>query len=316
MADAPVMDPPAAPPAGAPASPPASGIQEPWEKSWIQPDFSLDHKALDRLPEHLKGLRPTLERQKNFEGVLMALDHAQAVSGKKALAPLPPGSPAEVIAERKALLDTINGVPKEAKDYGIAKPKDLPDAVWHQGLADGYAAWCQKNSVSPAAAKELMGLNLGFVQEQLKAQADGETKFWGGQQQAFEGVLKRENISPDRAAALVEKGAISLGLDITNEQTKTFLKGSDARLMALRHAIAIGESPTIQSTEGVKGVARDPSSEALDIQRNPANPDYAVYHNRDGKFSRSQVDAVKERVNELYRQATAKTAAAAGRGRK
>ena len=315
MAD--VQEPPPAPPAAAPpAAPPPSGVSEPWAKSWIQPDFSLDHKALDRLPDHLKGLRPTLERQKDFEGVLMALDHAQAVSGKKALAPLPPNSTAEVLAERKALLDTINGVPKDAKEYGIAKPKDLPDVAWHQGLADGFAAWAQKNSVSPAAAKELMAVNLGFVQEQLKKQAEGEAQFWTAQQQAFEGVLKRENISPDRAAALVEKGAISLGLDIANEQTKTFLKGSDARLMALRHAIAIGESPTLTGSAPDGGRTADPMAAALDIQRNPANPDYAVYHNREGKFSRSQVDAVKERVNELYRQATAKTAAAAGRGRR
>ncbi len=278
-----------------------SGITEPWAKSWIQPDFTLDHKALDRLPDHLKSLRPTLERQKNFEGVLGALDHAQMIAGKKALAPLPPEAPETAKLERKTLLDTINGVPASPKDYGISRPKDFPEAHWNQSLADKAVAWAHKNSVPPSAMKELVfEINGGEVKSQLAAQEQNENQFWAKEQQRFDSVVKKENIGGDRASALVEKGAIALGLDLTNEQTKTFLKGADARLMAMRHAIAIGEDRVITGEGENSGGTRDYAAEATDIQRNPANPEYAVYRNKDQKYSRAQQDSVVAKVNRLH----------------
>ncbi len=69
-APAPVL--PEAPPTSAAPStpPPSSGISEPWAKEWIKPDYTFDHKALERLPDHLKGLKPTLERSRSLEDFL------------------------------------------------------------------------------------------------------------------------------------------------------------------------------------------------------------------------------------------------------
>ena len=274
---------------------------EPYYKDFLQSDGTLNHKALERLPDHLKGVAPLLQNRKTIDDLLMGYDHANTLASKKALAPLPANAPATVVAERKALLDSINGVPKEAKDYGIVKPKELPDAAWHQGMADGYAGWAHKWSVPPSAAKELMDMNMGYVQQNLKDQAAGETKFWAGEQQRFDAELARSNIPAERADALVQRGAIDLGLNLEDKQTQTFLKGSNARLMALRHAIAIGEDKVIQGGDG-RGTSVDPDAEAADIQRNPANPLYAQYWNREGKFSRAQQDAAKEKVFGLLRQ--------------
>lgn len=287
---------PAAP--AAPAAP--SGVNEPWAKEWIQPDFTLNHKALDRLPDHLKGLRPVLERQKTFEDVLGVTQHAQFLAGKKGLAPLAADAPPEARTERKALLDTINGVPALAKDYGITKPADLPDQYWNAKLADGFTEWGHKNSVPPAAMKELVSRQLGAIKEQLTAQADYEKQFEATQNSQFEAQAKQANIAMDKAQELVEKGARSLGLDPENPNTKLLLRSADARLMAMRHALATGEDSFVQG-KASDAPAADPSKLASDIQHNPANPLYAVYWNRENKYTRTDHEAAVAKVNELYR---------------
>lgn len=304
------------PPISAPSPGTGSGISTPWASEWIQPDFTLNHKALDRLPDHLKGLRPTLERQKNFEGVLQALDHSQTLAGKKALAPLDANAPAQAVAERKALLDTINGVPPSAKDYGIAKPADFPDAQWDPKLAESFTAWAHKHSVSPAAAKELLGLQVGNVKTQLANQAQYEQTFWADEQKNFEATIQRDNIPAARASALVEKGAISLGLDLNNERTKTFLKGSEARLMAMRHAIAIGEDTALTGDGSSPGEGTNYAELAQSARQDPANPIYAQYWNKDGKFSQSVQAAAVAKVNGWLQLAEGKSQKAQAGGRR
>lgn len=308
MSDAAVIDPPATPAAPAPSTPPAgdgSIVQKPWMSDWVKSDSSLDHKALDRLPDHLKGLRPTLERAKNFEDVLTTMVNQQVLVGKKALAPLPDGSPEPVRAERKALLDTINGVPATSKDYGIAKPADLPDIAWSQPLVDGATAWAHKHSVSPSALKELVNFNIEQVKGQLTAQSQGETQFWAKEQKTFEGILQSQNMPVDRANALVEKGAIALGLNLEDANTKIFMQGANARLMAMRHALATGED-TFVDDKAKGGGSANPKADAMDIKGNPANPLYAQFWNKDGKFSRDQADAARSKYEELLRLDAAK----------
>ena len=292
-----------------------TATQQPWYSDWLKSDGTVNAKSYERLPDHLKALRPTLERQQNVEGILMALDHANSLAGKKALAPLPANSPPEVQAERKALLDQINGVPGKVSEYGITRPADIPEVQWNQGLADNFAAWCHKNSVSPAAAKELFAVQGNAVKGALAAQQANEAKFWTGEQQKFDALIAHENIAADRAAALVEKGALALGLNLEDAQTKVFLRGSLARTMAMRYAIATGESPTITggtSAEG-GGVDRDPMSLARDVQKNPSNPLHGPYHNVGNKFSRSDHDAAVEKVNGWFRQASDKLKSAGAR---
>jgi hypothetical protein len=281
-------------------------VQEPWAKSWIQSDYTFDHKALDRMPDHLKGLKPTLERAKSLEDFLTTVQNQQVLIGKKALAPLPPDAPEPVKAERKALMDTINGVPPVAKDYGITRPQDFPENQWNQPLADSFSAWAHKNSVSPSAAKELIGIQMEAVKGQLGQQQQYEQQFYAKQDQAFASAIQLQNIPTDKAAALVEKGALALGLDLNNEDTKQFLKGSDARLMALRHAIAIGEDKAIPEGGGQQGGESDPEAAAKDIANNPANPLHAAFWNRDGKYSRAAQEQATAKYHGLLKMASGK----------
>ena len=281
---------------------------EPYYKGLYNEDGSINPKNWERLPDELKDLRPTLERQKDINGILHDLKHSRFLAGQKALAPLPPGSPPEVVAKRKELLDTINGVPKDVKEYGIAKPADLPDVAWNPKLADGAVAWAQKYSVAPSALKELVGLTGELAKSQLAQQEQYTQQFWTQEQKTFEATIARDNIPADRATALVEKGAIALGLNLQDAKTQTFLKGADARLMAMRHALAIGEDSAATQGTGTEGGAKDYYALARDIQANPANPEYAVYRNTEGKYSRSQHESVVNKVNEYLRLAEEKKA--------
>lgn len=289
----PVEPTPTAPPAPAP-------VGARWESEFIGQDFSFNHKALDRLPEHLNPLKDTLARSKNFDGLMASYSNLQQMASKKALAPLPANSPAEVVAERKQVMDTINGVPKEAKDYGIAKPADLPDQFWNGKLAESYAAWAHKHSVSPGAAKELVEQQIGAIKEQLAAQAQYEKDFFAKQESAFAERIRQDNIPADRASGLVEHGARALGLDLNNPDVQTLLKNADVRTMAMRHAIQVGEDKFVDG-KAPDAAANDPAKRANAVMHDPSDPLYAAYWNRDGKTTRSVHDAAVTQVNEWLR---------------
>lgn len=297
----------AADPAKAATEPTTNAVQDPWFKDWVQSDGTLNSKSLERLPDHLKPLKDSWSRLRTIDDLGTTSVHAQTLIGKKALAPLPADAPDTAKAERKALLDGINGVPSSPKDYGISRPADLPESQWNQKLADNYSAWAHKYSVSPAAAKELMQVQVLAVKDQLANQASYVQTFFANEDKAFEATIKQQNIPAERAAALIQKGALAAGLDMASEKTKTFLKGADARLLAMRFALATGEdSAGIPGSESNRGGAGDPAELAKSAMKDPTNPLHGPYWNREGKYTRSDHDSAVEKVMEWLRQAEAK----------
>lgn len=297
------------PPPAAPSTPPApqaSAVQTAWFRDYIKEDGTLNPSALDRLPDHLKPLKSTWERAKTFEDLGTMHLNSQHLNGKKALAPLPADAPEAVKTERKALLDSLHGVPPTPKDYGIARPADLPEQFWSEPAANNLAAWAHKHSVSPAAAKELMSTHAELIKGQAAEHEQYVSKYQGEQQTAFEAQIRQENIPAERAAALVEKGAIALGLDPTSEATQKLFKDSAlVRLMAMRHAISTGEDTTV--TANSQGSAQpDPEMAANDIRTNTANPLHAAFWNKGGTYSRTQQEQAVAKHNELLKLAAAK----------
>jgi len=275
-----------------------------WFRDFIREDGSLNHAALDRAPDHVKPIVETWKRAKNFEDIAVQHTNSNFLNGKKALAPLPDGAPPEVVAERRKLLESINGVPSDPKGYGIQRPPELPENLWSEPAAQNLAKWAHENCVSPQAAQKLMSEHAKIIMAQAAEIQQGETKFWNDQQSAFEAQIRQDNIPAEKASALVEKGAIALGLDPTNEQTKIFLKGKDARLMAMRHAIAIGEDSAVTANTTGQG-QQDPQAAADDILRNPQNPMYSAFWQKKGESSAAHNAAVQRR-NELLQLAAAK----------
>ena len=285
-------------------APVTSAAVEPYYKDWLQTDGTLNAKALDRLPDHLTHLRPTLERQKSIDDVLGVLMNAQQLAGKKALLPLAENAPENVRAERKALMDQINGVPKDAKDYGIAKPKDLPDEAWNPKMAENYSAWAQKHSVSPSAAKELLGLNVAMVQEQLKAQGEYTAKFFSDQQAQIASALKLENVPIEKATELATRGAQKLGLDLNDPNDAALMKNAKAFMMAYRHAVSTGEDKFVDGNSSTS-IGGDATKQAQDIIQNKANPDNAAYWDAGHPKHRATV----EKVQEMFRLSSARNGA-------
>lgn len=265
---------------------------------WRKSDGSINHAAFAALPEDIRYVGDSLTKYKTDVDLFRGIAHLQTLGGKKGLIPLPPDAPKEVVAERKALLDSINGVPKEAKDYGISKPADIPDALWNSKLVDGYVSWAHKHSVSPAAAKEMVDIQHVVVKEQLAQQAQYETEFFANQQKAFDAALRTEGVTADKAASLVERGAIKLGLDIKDPAVQTLLKNSNVRLMALRHAVSTGEDSFVGG-DNPRGGEGDPERMASDAVHNKANPLYEPLYNT----SHPQHKMVKEKVDGWWRQA-------------
>jgi hypothetical protein len=279
------------------------GAIQPFHSDWMKADGTLNPAAYERLPEDIRYMKDGLGKYKTAEELVRGMAYAQTLAGKKGLMPLPDNAPVEVRAERKAILDSINGVPKEAKDYGIARPPEVPEQQWNQPLADNFAKWAQENSVSPAAVKKLTAIQIDAMKGQLAEQAKYEHTFYENHQKAFEAQLRTENIPLDRATALVERGAISLGLDVAKPEHATLLKNSAVRLMAMRHAIATGEDSFVQGEAG-KGDAGDPMTLAQDATHNKANPLYEPLH--DSSHPQHKMAAAK--VEGWWRQAAAKPA--------
>jgi len=279
----------------------ASAVKEPYYKTLINADGTLNHKALDNLPDHLAALKPTLARQKSLDDVFTVMGNQQTLVGKKALGPLPPNATPEMVAERKGLLDSINGVPKDPKDYGIIKPENISNELWNDGLAKGAAEIAHKYSAPPAMLKDLVALQTAELQKQLLAQQDYERAFFAKQQDNLVQTLKLENIPLTKAQELAERGAQKLGLDLQNPDIQTLMKNSNVFLMAMRHALSTSEDKFV-SGEAKSSLGGDPAALAKDATSNKSNPLYAPYW--DAQHPQNKM--AKETVNQWRKLAAAK----------
>jgi len=279
----------------------ASAVKEPYYKTLINADGTLNHKALDNLPDHLAALKPTLARQKSLDDVFTVMGNQQTLVGKKALGPLPPNATPEMVAERKGLLDSINGVPKDPKDYGIVKPENISNELWNDGLAKGAAEIAHKYSAPPAMLKDLVALQTAELQKQLLAQQDYERAFFAKQQENLVQTLKLENIPLTKAQELAERGAQKLGLDLQNPDVQTLMKNSNVFLMAMRHALSTSEDKFV-SGEAKSSLGGDPAALAKDATSNKSNPLYAPYW--DAQHPQNKM--AKETVNQWRKLAAAK----------
>lgn len=267
----------------------------------MKSDGTLNSAAYDRLPEDIRFMKDTLGKYKTAEELVRGVAHLQTFGGKKGLIPLPENAPKEVLAERKAVLDSVNGVPKEAKDYGFVKPTDLPDALWSAPQAESFAKWAHENSVSPAAAKKLVALQTEFVKTQAAEQASYETKFFEEQAKAFGEAVRTENIPSDRANQLADRGAAQLGLDLQKPEHQILMKNASVRLMAMRHAMAVGEDAFVAGE--ARNSENDPMALAQDATHNKANPLYEPLHDS----SHPQHSMAKAKLDGWWRAASAKT---------
>ena len=277
------------------------GGNQPFHADWIKQDGSLNAESYSRLPEDIKFFGETLARYKTPEELIRGFASTKHFAGQKGLVPLPANAPPEVVAQRKTMLDSINGVPAKPAEYGITKPADFPEQHWNQQLADNFQAWAHENSVSPAAAKKLVyDIQGKFVRDQLTALEQGQQQFLSDQRAAFEKQLRLDGIPVDRADQMVQQAAIALGFDLKDPRDVMALNNAHTRLAMVRHAIATGEDKFVQA-DGDRSRGTDARAEYDDLLHNKDNPLYpALYNPR-----HPQHKVAKERANQLGAQVAA-----------
>lgn len=274
---------------GGAASPP------PYYKGFYGDDGKIDKAALDRLPDHLKPHKDVLGKYETIDALLTGFGNAHALASKKALTPLEANAPDHVKAERKAMLDQVLNVPKEAKGYGIAKPSDFPEEHWNQAGAEEMAALAHKHSISPDAVKDLLGLQVKLTNGELQKGQAFEADFFKQQDTKFADAIRTQGVDAVKALDLATRGAATLGID----PKSPLFKNADLKLACLRMANLVGEDKLISGDIGGQGGGGAPDylAQARDIIRNPQNPLHKAWS--DPADPRNE--EARAKVNELYR---------------
>ncbi len=277
--------PPAAPVTVLGGTPPPAGSTPPLsttpQAALKESDWLVEGKFASgfsqRLPDDLKEHAATMSK---FEGVplkdvLKSYGALQQKLGKRVQAPSPDAKPEEIAEWRK-----ITGAPEKPEGYNITKPADMPDQYWNPELADGFAQMAHKHHLSPAAAQDLVSwwngqqkaaiektqgyMNDFKVQSELSLQKDWGDKF-------------QDNVHAAKRVAMIS------GLDVNDPDI-----GDNPTIIRALHAM----SNLISDDRQVSGKGGAPSmsgmQEADDIQRNPANPWYNDYHNKNGTERQKQ----------------------------
>lgn len=270
----------------------AAAKASPFYRGFYGDDGKIDKASLERLPDHLKQHKDVFGKYDTIDALLSGFANANSLASKKQLTPLPDNAPDNVKAERKTLLDGVNNVPKEAKDYGISRPESLPPEHWDQPSADKFATLAHKHSISPTAVKELLALQTEMTQGQLAQGQQMETEFYQKQDQAFATEVQKRGVALDKANELAARGAATLGID----PKSPLFKNADVKLACLRLTNLISEDKLIKGDPQAGGEG-DELARARDIASNPQNPKYKAYHDQ----MHPNHQAVRREWSDLYR---------------
>ncbi len=260
-------------PTGTPAGAPVN--TSPWYSDWLKADGAVNPAAYERLPDHLKHLAPSLKNAKTVDDVMVQFAHANLLAGKKGLAPLPADAPANVVAERNALIRSIQGVPDKPEGYGIAQPADLPDALWNGAYVGEAAKILHAHNAPPSAVKALVELSVAEGRKQMAEQANYEVAFFKQQEQRIAEQFQLDGIPVEKGMDLAARTAQRFGID---PEKNPIFKNADVVLMLQRVGVAIGE-PNLVTGQVGGPEAIDNQARAEDIMHNKANPEYAIYWN-------------------------------------
>ena len=238
----------------------------------------LNKDKLDALPDHLKDSKDLFGKYDTVESLLGGMRNLAQLAGKKGLEPLPEGSPEELIKERKGLMDRINKVPEDPKQYGIDRPDGYPeDLPWDTERAGKYAEIFHKYSAPPELVKELMAAEA----EQAKAEFAGISSREKEMFAAEKGKLEQEygNEFPEMVDK-ARRGLASMGLtdgDKPVDANHPIFSNAVAVKMAIKYAEAVSEDKLVSGDMDSTGGMSD-REKALDILNNPNNPLHKAYH--------------------------------------
>ena len=251
-----------------------AGSNSPWFVNLYGADGKIDPKKFDALPDHLKAHKDTFAKYQTVEALLGGMGNLANLAGKKGLEPLPKDAPAELVAERQALMRKLNNVPEKPEGYGIKKPDGLPDDQWNGEYVGGVLGILHKHNASPELVQELTKFDGEFAQ---KLRQGGESA--QAQAMAKEKETLQTEFGADfgRKINLAARAAKTLGLDPENDPMFKTAAGVKAMLKV---AEMVSEDRLV-SGEGSGDMGKSDREKALDIVNNPANPLYKAFHEAD-----------------------------------
>lgn len=234
------------------------------------PDGKLNHAAFDRLPDHLKPHVETFKKYQTVEALLGGMGNLANLAGKKALAPLPANAPAELKAERQALMRQLNGTPEKAEGYGVKKPANIPPEMWDDAYVNDIVGVLHKHNASPDLVRELLTVDSKHATSRIDRNGQTEAQAYAKEETAL-----REAFGPrfNEKVDLAIRGARTLGLDPNDP----IFRNHKVVVAMSRFAEMVSEDKLVSGDEkGGSGLSD--RQKARDIVMNPANPLHAAYH--------------------------------------
>ena len=268
---------------GGGGQPTGGGNGQPWFGSWIKPDGSFDHAALEKLPDNFKDAKPTLQRYGKIEDLVQAFDNQRRIISLKGLTPLRSNATdAEKQAWRQDYRKFV-GAPDKPEGYTdvVKRPDSVPEEHWSQEFADHMAKIFNDSDLSAAQAKSIVDGWSKFQQDAFKALETHE-------QQTAAQRLQENNAKLDQAFGmrrpameqLAVRGALAAGVDPNSD---AFKNSPDMIIAMARVASMLGEDK-LPRPEGAPGGAdveaeyqamhNDPGNRYYNILRNSAHPQY------------------------------------------
>lgn len=220
------------------------------------------------------------------------------LAGKKGLEPLPKDAPAELHAERAALMRKLNNVPEKPDGYGIKKPDTVPDEQWNGEYVNGVLGILHKHHASPELVKELVGFDQqaadGMRAKGEAAQAQARDRELATLKQAF-------GADYEKRLALAARAAKTLDLDVTDPAI-----GNNAKVIQALARVAdmVSEDKLVAGDDSVAPGLTD-RERALSIVNDETNPLYKAYHDPEHP---QHAHAVRERsrFNQRFHEAQAR----------
>jgi hypothetical protein len=280
--------------AGGGGNPAGSGTAKAWFDGLYDTTGKIDPTKLEGLPADLKPYGETFKKYPTVEALMRGHANLAQLAGKKGLQPLPPGSPPEAIAERNALMRTLNNVPEKPEGYGIKKPDGVPDAEWNNDYVSGMAAVMHKHNLSPEAVKDLLAEDQKHATGlRSKRQADVEA-YTASEANALKEAFGDQYETEINNAARVAR---TLGLD--PQDASVF--GNSKTVIAFAKMAKMVESDKLVTGDGpAGGFGKGDLEKARDVVHNKDNPMHKAYHDE----SDPRHTEVFSHVQTLYKNAS------------
>jgi hypothetical protein len=254
--------------------------------SYVQADGSFVQDWTSKLPEDLAPARDSLGRFKNVEDLVRAYDGANKLVGRKGvILPTKDSSPEEIASFNKTM-----GVPETPEGYmESVRPGEMPEGVtWSDEIAKSYFEVAHQHHVPASAMKDLIGLHL--KQREFEQQA-AQQQIMENKQKGLRQLRSIWGADFDRNLGIAQRAAALTGVDPNSygwrdtEVVKAFVRLAnmmgDDRLVSPGGSLPVGKA--------------DLKSRAMDIMRNPSNPDFQKYREGDRE--------VQQRVRRYLEQA-------------